>query len=152
MGFSTFVSSDPVYDATLNRFVRGGAPMEFRTRHNIAQINAGAELLPALDAGSAYQLLDAHAIAIGGNASGATTVDITGTRSAGAVKLVAMAVAGLAQSAVLRAGASNSAVLADGASFTPLDGGTAINISKTGSALAGCTHVDVVLSVNVVKV
>lgn len=152
MAFSTFVSQDPVYDGTTNRFSRGGGVLTFRSRHPIAQINAGAELLPAPAASQAYQFVDAHAIAIGGGASGATTVDITGTRSAGTVKLLAMAVAALTQSAVLRAGAANASVLADGASFTPLDAATAINISKTGSALAGCTHVDVVLSVLVVNV
>lgn len=116
-----------------------------RTRVTAAQVNAGFTLLPAV-AGLKYRLNDVSLVAIGGNASGATTVDILGTQSTSSVKLLAGAVAGLTQSSVLRAGAANGAVLADGASFVPNDVNTAITIGKTGSNLATSTHVDVLLT------
>jgi hypothetical protein len=114
-----------------------------RTRFTIAQINAGASLLAAV-AGFAYRLVDAKLIAIGGAVITATDVRILGTRAAGSVALLAVAVAALTQSAVVRAGAANAAVLADGASFTPLDANTAITVGKTGGVAAGATHVDVI--------
>jgi len=82
-------------------------------------------------------------IAVGGAASGATTVDILATLAAGSRKLLASAIAGLTQSALLRAGAANAALLADGASHTANDANTAITVNKTGGALATSTHVDV---------
>jgi hypothetical protein len=115
-----------------------------RSRLTIAQINAGATLLPAI-AGYRYRLNNARMIAIGGAATGATTVDVLGTQSASSVKLMASAVAGLTQSAVLAAGAANGAVLADGASFAPCDVNTAITANKTGSNVATATHVDFLL-------
>jgi hypothetical protein len=114
-----------------------------RTRFTVAQINAGASLLPAVG-GFAYRFIDFTAIAIGGAASGATDVRVLGTRAAGSVALLAVAVAALTQSAVVRAGAANAAVLADGASFTPLDVNTGVTVGKTGGALATATHVDVI--------
>jgi hypothetical protein len=44
---------------------------------------------------------------------------------------------------VLRPGITGCAVLADGASFAPNDAGTAINVSKTGSAVTTATHIDI---------
>ncbi len=118
---------------------------QLRTRVTTAAVNAGAVLLPALP-GYRYRLVDATLIAIGGNASGATTVDILGTLAAASRKLVAAAVAGLTQSAVARAGAANIAVLANGDSFTVNDANAAITIGVTGAALATATHVDAALS------
>lgn len=116
-----------------------------RFRVTTAQVNAGLTLLPAI-AGVQYQVCDLILIAIGGNAATATTVDILGTQSASGVKLLAVAVAALTQSAVVRAGAANATVLADGASFVANDANTAITIGKTGSNLATATHIDVLLS------
>lgn len=114
-----------------------------RKRFTTAEVNAGATLLPAV-AGQKYRMVDAKMIAIGGNAATATSVDILATQSASSVKLVAAAVAGIAQSVVARAGAANIAVLADGASFVANDVNTAVTIAKTGSNLATATHIDVI--------
>lgn len=116
-----------------------------RFRCTTAEINAGKVLIPPM-LGHSIRLVDCVMIAYGGNASGATTVDILGTQNGASVKLVAAAVAGLTQSAVLRAGTANSAVLPNGASFTECDPGTAISIAKTGSNLATAAGVDVILT------
>lgn len=122
------------------------AVFQRRIRVTAAQVNAsgGTVILPAL-AGVKYQLVDVALIAIGGNASGATTVDILGTQSS-EVKLLAAAVAGLTQNTLLRAGATNAAILAAGASFVANDANTAIEISKTGGDLATSTHIDILIS------
>lgn len=136
----------PRYDAAANQMVRSDDQADvqtIRTRFTAAQVNAGATLLPAVP-GYAYRLLDVTLIAIGGAASGATDVRILGTRAAGAVALIAAAVAALTQSAIAKPNSANVTVLADGASFTPLDANTAITIGKTGGALATATHIDVI--------
>lgn len=138
----------PRYDATLNQAVRSddqGDVQTIRTRFTAAQINAGVTLLPAVP-GYAYRMIDAQMIAIGGAATTATDVRILGTRAAGSVALLVVAIAALTQSAIVRAGAANAAVLADGASHTPLDVNTAITVGKTGGALAGATNVDVIFN------
>jgi predicted RecA/RadA family phage recombinase len=121
-----------------------GIVKQRRVRVTTAEVNAGLTILPAI-AGFRYRLSDAKMIAIGGAAATATSVDILATQSASSVKLVAAAVAGLTQSAVLRAGATNSAVLADGASFNVCDANTAITVAKTGSSLATATHIDFII-------
>lgn len=115
-----------------------------RQRFTIAEINTGATLLPAV-ANRRYRIVDCSMISIGGAASGATTVDLRGTQSASVVNLVANAVAGLTQNALLRAGAANSAILAGGVSFASCDVNTPITVSRTGSALATSTHIDVIV-------
>lgn len=119
-------------------------PRNKRSRFTIAQINAGAELLPAV-AGYKYRLLSAKAIAYGGAVGATTTVDILGTQASLSVKLVAFAQASLTQSTVLAAGESGAAVLADGASFVSCDANTAITVGKTGSNLTTATGVDVIV-------
>lgn len=114
-----------------------------RTRVTTANVNAGATLLPAIP-GYKYRVHDVALISIGGNASGATTVDILGTQTS-SVKLLAAAVAGLTQHTLLRAGATNATILNAGASFVANDANTAITIGKTGSDLATSTHIDVLL-------
>lgn len=136
----------PRYDATANQMVRSDDQADIqnvRTRFTVAQINAGATLLPAVP-GYAYRLIDFTLIAIGGAAGGATDVRILGTRAAGSVALAIAAVAALTQSAVVKPNSANVTVLADGASFTPLDVNTAVTVGKTGGALATATHVDVI--------
>lgn len=140
--------AQPRYDATANQMVRSddqGDIQNIRTRFTAAQINAGASLLPAVP-GFAYRFTDMSMIAVGGAAITATDVRILGTRAAGAVALLAVAVAALTQSALVRAGAANATLLADGASHTPLDVNTAVTVGKTGGTLAGATHVDVIAS------
>ena len=116
-----------------------------RSRVTTANVNAGATLLPAVP-GFKYRIQDMTMIAIGGAAATATTVDILATQSTSSVKLLAVAVAALTQSAVVRAGATNATVLADGASFVANDTNTAITIGKTGSSLATATHIDVLIT------
>lgn len=115
-----------------------------RTRVTAANVNAGATLLAAIP-GYKYRVHDVALISIGGNAAGATTVDILGTLTT-SQKILAAAVAGLTQSTVLRAGATNATVLADGASFIPMDANAAITIGKTGGSLTGSTNIDVLLT------
>ncbi len=122
-----------------------GVVQHLRTRVTIANVNAGATLLPAL-AGYKYRLVDCWAIAYGGAVGAVTTVDILGTQSTSSVKLVAYAQASLTQSAVLKAGGTGAAVLADGASFTACDSGAAITIGITGSSATTATGIDVLLS------
>lgn len=122
----------------------GAGVFHIRKRFTTAEVNAGATLLAAL-AGVKYRMLDALAIAIGGNATTGTTVDILGTTTT-EKKLVAFATAQLTQSAVVRAGATGGAVLADGASFVAQDANTALRVLKTGSDFTVMTHVDVLVS------
>lgn len=137
------------YNPTANQMVRvdtdNPAAMQIRQRFTVAQINAGATVLAAVP-GFAYRLIDAAMIAIGGAVSGATDVRLLGTRAAGSVALLLVAVAALTQSALVHAGDANATILADGASFTPLDANTAITIGKTGGSAATATHVDVILT------
>ena len=141
-------NGDAYVDVLMNVSHAATLARTLRVRVTTAQVNAGLTLLPAL-AGRKYRVHDVALIAIGGAATAATTVDILATQSAASVKLLAAAVAGLTQSAVLRAGATNAAVLADGASFVPNDVNTAITIAKTGSALATATNIDVLLTYSV---
>lgn len=120
-----------------------------RRRVTTAEVNAGLNLLAAVP-GFAYRVHDVSLIAIGGNAATATSVDIRGTQSASVVNLLAAAVAGLTQNTLLRAGAANAAILAAGASFVQNDANTPITIAKTGSNLATATHIDVLLTYEVV--
>jgi len=114
-----------------------------RTRLTIAQINAGASLLPAVP-GYKYRMIHCKAIAIGGAAGSVTTVDVLGTQATASVKLVAFAQANLTQSAVVSAGGTGGTVLADGASYAANDANTAITISKTGSSIDTATAVDII--------
>lgn len=124
-------------------------PRIFRGRFTAAQVNAGATVIAAVP-GYKIQLQDAAMIAIGGNAAAATTIDLLGTQSSSSVKLVANAVAGLTQNTLLRAGATNSAILAAGASFVDNDTNTALTISKTGSDMTTATHIDVLITYELV--
>ena len=116
-----------------------------RVRATIAQINAGLTLLPALP-GLKYRLNMVAAIAIGGNASAVTSVDVKGTQAAGAVVLAAFAQANLTRSTYLAPGITGCTILADGASFAQNDAGTAVTVIKNGSDIATSTHVDILLS------
>jgi len=137
------------YNATTNEMQRGegdvAALQQTRVRFTAAQINAGATLLPAVP-GRAYRYIDAQMISVGGAAAGATDVRILGTRAAGSVALLVVAIAALTQSAVVRSGAANATVLADGASHTPLDVNTPVTVGKTGASLTGSTNIDVMIT------
>lgn len=132
--------------ATGAKVVLPSGALVHRARFTAAEVNAGAEILPALP-GFKYRMQDMALIAIGGNAATADSVDILGTQAASGVKLMAGLVAGLTRSTYLRAGtATNGVILADGASFTACDENTAITVGKTGGSLATATHVDVLLT------
>lgn len=122
-----------------------GVKLTKRQRFTIAEINAGAEFLPAIP-GFGYRLDDAKMISIGGAVGATTTVDILGTLAGSSRKLLAVAIAALTQSAIVRMGATNAVVLADGASLTRNDIGTAITVGKTGATATTATHVDVIAS------
>lgn len=123
----------------------GDLVQTLRTRVTLAQLNAGLTLLPAV-AGYKYRLIDATLIAIGGAATAATAVRITGVQSASTVALISAAVAALTQSTVVKPNTANVTVLADGASFNQNDAASIIAIDKTGSAMTTLTHVDVILT------
>ena len=152
MGVYTGISQDNVRinsgNATLQSLtvtgsvVIAGAVVNVRQRFTIAEVNAGATLVPAV-AGKSIRMVDCRAIAIGGAAGAVTTVDVLGTLTT-ARKLVAYAQANLTQSTVVGAGHAGGTVLADGASYTANDAGTAITVGKTGSNVTTATHIDVI--------
>ena len=122
-----------------------GFVLNHRHRVTVAEINAGHELLPAIS-GKSYRMIQCQAIAYGGAVGTTTTVDLLGTQSAGGVKLVAYAQAGLTQSSVLVSGGTNAAVTADGASYAACDVTTAITVEKTGGDADTATGVDFILT------
>lgn len=152
MGVYTGIAQDNVTitsgNATLQTLtvtgsvVAAGVAMNVRRRFTIAEVNAGATLVPAV-AGRTIRMIDCRAIAIGGAAGAVTTVDVLGTLTT-ARKLVAYTQANLTQSTVVGAGHAGGVVLADGASYTANDAGTAVTISKTGSNVTTATHIDVI--------
>lgn len=121
-----------------------GSVYNIRKRFTIAEVNAGATIVPAIT-GYGIRMVDGTATAVGGAVTSVTTVDILGTIST-ARKLAAFAQASLTQSTMLRVGASGAAILADGASFTKNDVSTAITVGVTGSAITVATHVDISFS------
>jgi hypothetical protein len=127
----------------LGSVAEGGVVRSVRRRFTVAQVNAGATLLPALP-GFKFRMVACKAVAVGGAAGAVTTVDVLGTQGASGVKLAAFAQASLTQSAVLTAGGSGAAVLANGASFVANDVNTAVAVGKTGSDVTTATHVDVI--------
>lgn len=150
IGLAAEASGNGVASVTVDLNSHGGTPAwadqvnHLRVRATTAQVNAGLTLLPAI-AGYRYRLVDVALIAIGGNAAGATSVDVRATQSASGVNLLAAAVAGLTQNTLLRAGATNAAILAGGVSFVANDANTAITLNATGT-LTTATNVDVLLS------
>lgn len=128
--------------ATVTNLRATGAILNVRKRFTIAEVNAGADLVPAVT-GKSIRMVACKAISIGGAAGAVTTVDVLGTLSTSR-KLVAYAQANLTQSTVLVDGGTGGAVLADGASYTANDAGTAITVNKTGSNVTTATHIDVI--------
>lgn len=128
--------------ATVTNLRATGAILNVRKRFTIAEVNAGANLVPAVT-GKSIRMVACKAISVGGAAGAVTTVDVLGTLSTSR-KLVAYAQANLTQSTVLVDGGTGGAVLADGASYTANDAGTAITVNKTGSDVTTATHIDVI--------
>lgn len=124
---------------------RLGMIQSARVRVAIADVNAGYSLVPAVP-GMKHRLVSASAIAIGGAVATVTTVDILGTQSAAAAKLVAFAQASLTQNAELKSGGTGATILAAGASYVQNDVNTAITVGKTGSDAATATHIDFIVN------
>jgi predicted RecA/RadA family phage recombinase len=122
-----------------------GAVLHVRRRCTIAEVNAGVTLIPAAT-GVKYRMVNAAMIAVGGAAAAHTTIDVIGTQSASAVKLVAFAVAQTAQNTYLQPGVTGAAILAGGVSYVANDVNTAITVGKTGSDVTTATHIDVLVS------
>jgi hypothetical protein len=114
----------------------------YRGRHTVAALNAGATFLAAIP-GYKYRIVDWTVIAYGGAVGTATSFEIEGTQTSG-VDLVSIAAAQLTQSAVNDKGGTVT-VLADGASFVANDANTAITGSFTGTADTA-TGLDVIIS------
>jgi hypothetical protein len=114
-----------------------------RVRATAAQVDAGFTVLAAIP-GRRYRLVDFTLIAIGGNAAGATSVELRGTQTT-AVNLASATVATLTQSTIVKPNTTGVTVLANGASLMANDVGTAITINRTGAALTGATNIDVIL-------
>lgn len=130
---------------------KAGDAKTWRVRATAAQVNAGFNLVDAVP-GYKIQFVDVTVIAVGGNAAGATSVDIKGTQGGSAVVLLAAAVGGLTRSTILKPDtATHAAVLADAASYAPCDVNTAITCIKNGGDLTGATHVDVTFSYVLVR-
>lgn len=135
-------------EATITRLNVTDSLLSTRVRFTIAEVNAGATLVPAIT-GKSIRMVGCRAIAIGGAVGAVTTVDVLGTQTT-AVKLVAYAQASLTRSTVLNDSAAGAAVLADGASFVANDVSTGITIGKTGSNVTTATHIDVIFNYVVV--
>lgn len=148
--FFTYDPSDGKFDAGI--VTSGAGPgssqgtFSLRVRTATAAVNTGATLVPAVP-GLKIRLIDMAMISIGGAAATATTVDIKATQSAGSVKLFAVPVASLVQTAVVKPGTiAASGPLADGACFVANDVNTAVTIGSTTNNLSGSTNIDVVLT------
>jgi len=121
-----------------------------RRRCSIAEVNAGVTLLPAMF-GFHYRVHDIAMISVGGAVGAATTVDVYGTIATVVTKLVAVAIAALTQSALVRMGAANATIIADGGSHVDLDTNTAVTLGKTGATATTATFVDVFLTFDLVS-
>jgi len=119
--------------------------LNVRKRVTVAQMNAGYEILPSIT-GRTYRMIQCQAIAYGGAVGTVTTVDLLGTDTGGAVKLVAFAQASLTQSVVLVSGGTGAAVRADGASYAACDVATAITVGITGGDADTATGIDFILT------
>lgn len=132
-------------NAELHNLSNNNVLFAHRERVSIADINAGLTVLPAVP-NYKYRVLDITMIPIAGAVTGATDVRVLGTQSAVSVALLVGVAAALLQSAILRAGVANMNVLAAGLSFIELDVNTPITVGKTGGAAATATHVDFLIT------
>ncbi len=113
-----------------------------------AEVNAGAIVLPAIP-GWKYRLIGCKAIAIGGAAGTATSVDVEAFQSTSLVHLVVYGQSALTQSTVLPDGASGATVLADGATYAANDANKPIIVRTVGSALDTATAIDFIISYSI---
>lgn len=125
-------------------YVEFGVAKSLRVRLSPTQLAAITALVPALP-GVRWRMLDAIMIAIGGNATTSTSINISGAVSGVTTELLVTAVAALTRSALVRAGAANAVILADGASFTQQDANTALSAKSVGGTLTVSTFVDILM-------
>lgn len=131
------------YDRALSE----NQPLVVHRRFTAAELTtAGTDLLAPPAPGLKYRLIDCVFIAVGATVGGATDIRILGTQAAVSVALTTVPVAGLTQSTMVRLGSAAAPVLANGASQQPCDQATGIKIARTGSAVSGATHLDVIAS------
>ena len=141
---SAALSGDATMDATGAVDVADSFVQNVRERLTIAQINAGADLLPAIT-GSRYRMISCKAVAYGGAAGSTTSVDVMGDDGSAAV-LVSFAQANLTQSTVLKDGGTGATVLADGASYVSNTASVAITVANVGTAIDTATGIDFIIS------
>lgn len=115
-----------------------------RFRLSPTQLAAVTVLLPALP-GVRWRMIDMAMIAIGGNATTSTSINVSGVLATVANELLVTAVAALTRSALVRAGAANAVILADGGSFTQQDANAAITAKSTVATLTVSTFIDIFL-------
>lgn len=120
-----------------------GVQVNQRIEVTAAALNAGTvTLLPAI-AGLKYRLLDAKLIAKGGNAAGATAVNLIGTQTTD-VNLLSAAVAALTQNAWASTNSANVTMAATADAQN--DANTSIRLARTVSNLTGATSIVVLLT------
>lgn len=125
-----------------NTYVEFGVVKSLRVRLSPTQLAAVTAILPALP-GVRWRQFDSKMIAIGGNATTSTSINISGAVAGVTKELLVVAVAALTQSALVRAGAANAVILADGLSFTQQDANTAISAKSVGGTLTVATFIDI---------
>lgn len=139
VSFSGTVTADVTGDLT-GQVVHNDNVRSKRVRVSLLELNAGHELLPAVD-GYGYRIVDVKVIAVGGALGTATSIEI----ECDTADLFSVAAAQLTQSAVNGPGITGTTVLADGASFDVNADNKAVTISATGTADT-LTDVDVILT------
>ena len=118
-----------------------------RKQFTEAQVNdsGGTPVVEGIP-GHKHRLVNATLVAVGGNAAGATHVELASKQSTSTVKLVRVAVAGLAENDVTNMfAASNVTLLNAGASFASNNEGEPISITRVTNNLITATHIDVIL-------
>jgi hypothetical protein len=131
-----------------------GVVKTFRQRFTVAQLTtAGLAFTscPALP-GVRWRMCDLIMIAIGGNVTTSTSINVAGTVAGSAVELAVVAAARLTRSLINRmgtpfatAGAESITSLADGASFTQMDANTALVAHSVGGTPTVATAVDMLI-------
>jgi len=144
------------------RSTDSGAPVEvafgvvktFRQRVAAASLTtAGVAFTPCPPlAGVRWRMCDLIMIAIGGNATTSTSINVSGIVSGATVELAVVAVARLTRSLINRmgtpfatAGAESITALADGASFTQMDANTGFTLKAVGATLTVSTFIDFIM-------
>jgi hypothetical protein len=115
-----------------------------RVRAVIATVNTGFTLVAA-QPGKSIRMISCKAIAYGAAVTTLTSVDVSGDDGSAAI-LVSFLQASLTQSAVLKDGGTGATVLADGASYVANTAGVAITAKTVGTAGAGATGIDFIIS------